>query len=305
MRASGRWGAAGGVALLALGGMAAYALERPRTTVVRFEELPVRAGPDGLSYSPIAPTGFPDCTIGMLDANVEDRESNVGVTFRPKAGLQCGFPVYPDSWWVDAGGKRFEWRGCRGPFRERLLLMGRAGIQDSGGIESGCGMKPPITYFVDLGGEPFEVGAIEKPECYGGRQRLSAGYVVYRGGGLETPAGSLDAALETPQRIEGDEISFTLVMTNDTSEDIVISRCMFVDIDFVASGAQPDVRERGYRTWLNCPAAPDVVEPGDKLRFALVAPLENATGPGTIEVEVRDENRLVQKVVGDPIEIAE
>ena len=69
-------------------------------------------------------------------------------------------------------------------------------------------------------------------------------------------------------------------MTNDTEEDIVISRCPFIDARFIASDGAEVSDAKGYRTWLNCPAAPDEVEPGDTLSFEIVVPLEGESGVG-------------------------
>ena len=176
-----------------------YAVERPHVTYVPFAELPVKGGPEGLGNSPVAPEGFPECTRELLDLHIEDTERHVDVTFRPKPGVQCGIPWSLESWWVDATGKRFDTPRSNSKFEGRLLLMGKAGASDTGGIETACGMTAPITYFIELGGEPIRVGTIEKPECWAKRRRLYPSFLLYRGGGLETPAGWLDASIVAPQ----------------------------------------------------------------------------------------------------------
>ena len=284
------WGA---LIVAAAGAGAVWYIERPKTTEVPFAHLPYSR----VDYSPEAPEGFPDCAPEMLNMKIEDTERHVNVTLRPKPGVQCGVQVFPDGWWKDATGERFEaktpdskWVG------RRLLLMGRNGASDTGSVDKACTMQAPITYYLELAGEPFAVGTIEKrPPCWGNRNRnrLFAPYMLYRDGGLETPAGWMDGSIEDLE-IGSSDLSFTFVLVNDTGEDIDLSRCPLIDVEL-----QPGDTERkgfGYRTYLNCPGAPDVAGPGDVLRFPIQAPLSEVGDGDTIEVEFRDELRVMYRV---------
>jgi hypothetical protein len=279
----------GAVAIAAIG---LWLYERPRTYEVSFRDLEVTSPVD---YSPGAPEGFPDCTIDMLDARIEDTRARVDVTFRPEPGVQCGFPVYVEAWWIDGTGERFEGKSI--PTRmagKRRLLHGANGVSDAGGIESACGMRAPYTYYLMIAGEALEIGSIEKQlGCYRTRMPIYPSYMLYRSHGLETPAGSLDGAI-SDLAVDGDRIRFTWTMTNDTDDDIEISRCPLVDLELQDAGVERE--GHGYRTYLNCLDAPDVVEPGDALRFEIEAPMDElGTGP-LLEVELRDETRTIYRV---------
>jgi hypothetical protein len=288
-------------AVIALAALAFYLYERPRVTDVAFRELLFVPPPEFFETTPLAPEGFPDCTRAMLEFLIEERETNVDVVLRPKPGVQCGIPSALESWWVDANGRRFDPPEPRPEHDERLLLMGKAGVKGGGGLETGCKMEPPVSYFIEIAGQAFEMGQIEKPECWGKGNRLWPAEVQYRDGGLETPAGWLDATIESPA-VVADGLGFVLSLTNDTDEDIVMSRCPFIDIRFVADDG-PVAPGNGYRTWLNCPAAPDIVEPGDTLRFHMAMPVEEDAPPGRLEIELRDEQRLLQRVTSHEIEV--
>jgi hypothetical protein len=284
-------------ALVALGAGAYYFYERPKTTDVAFLNLPVGGRTKG--GAPMAPEAFPECTIDMLEPNVEDTERHVDVTFRVRPDVQCAIPEVLESWWIDAEGTRYDPPPGGQETADNVLLMGKAGLDDSGGIDSGCDMQTPVTYTIDLAGKPFEVGAVEKVPCSGDRTRLFAPFGSYRTGGLETPAAWLDARVETP-RIEGSRASFVFELTNDTPEDIVIGRCPFIDVEFLPVDSSSS-RAPGYRTWLNCPAAPDMVEPGDLIRFQIRADIDPVDEPGRLEVEMHDEERLLQIVESEEI----
>jgi hypothetical protein len=237
----------------------------------------------------------------MLQFLIDERTTDVEVVLRPKPGVQCGMPPTLDSWWVDATGQRFDPPQPTPEFDERLLLMGKAGVKGGGGIETACKMEAPISYFIEIAGEAIEMGQIEKAECWGKRNRLYPAEVQYRDGGLETPAGWLDAKIESPA-VVADGLGFVLAMTNDTDENIEMSRCPFVDVKFVGDGATV-APGRGYRSWLNCPAAPDIVEPGDTLRFHMAMPFEEDAPAGRLRIELRDEYRLLQRITSDEIEV--
>lgn len=278
------------IAGLVIAGVPFWLFERPKTIDVPFRSLvPLR-----VDYSPGAPEGFPDCTPDMLDIRTEDTKTHLDVTLRPKAGTQCGVPVYPQAWWIDANGERFERDPPEGAPEGRLLLHGDNGVQDAGGISRGCTIDAPVTYFLELGGETMEIGAIErKLECHGNRNQIYATYMLSRPSGLETPAGSLDGAIETP-RADGEILTFVWVMHNDTDSDIELSRCPFMDIEFQTQDEER--RGNGFRTYINCVDAPDVVEPGDRVRFAIEAPLDDLGSGDVLEVELHDESRVLARV---------
>jgi hypothetical protein len=287
----------GWLGLVAIGSAAFYIYERPRVATVPFAELPFsRVEYDGF----VAPEGFPDCTVDMLDMRTE---RNANLTVRPKPGVQCGLEWFPDAWWVDANGVRHDpKRPARLVRPGRLLIMGAAGASDVGGVESACGLEPPLTYYMNFAGEPLKVGTVEKAECYGHGRRFYFASWLYRTGGLETPAGWLDATIEDLD-IDATIASFTFVLRNDTPETIVLSRCPLLDVQFVPRGTVP-IREAAYRTWLNCPAAPDALEPGDVVRFEIQAPLSGASGSGYLDVEYRDEDRVLDRIETDMVEVA-
>lgn len=270
-----------------------YLYERPRTYDVAFRGLEVTPPVD---YSPGAPEGFPDCTIDMLDMRVDDTGARLDVTFRPKPGIQCAMPVYPVGYWIDATGERFE-ATKKNPPDGNLLLHGANGVSDAGGIDSACTMKAPFTHFIEIGGEPIRIGAIEKQlDCYGNpnRSRVYATYMLNRGHGLESPGGWLDGAIENVE-VGDDELTFDWLMRNDTDEGVVISRCPLIDVELQTEGIERD--GKGFRTYVNCLDAPDVIEPGDTFRFAIEAPLEDVGTGEVLEVELRDESRVLYRVV--------
>ena len=281
---------------LALVALTWYVAERPRTVFVPFANLPFARSDSGWGSGPLAPEGFPDCTREMLELRVEEPKGDVNLTFRPRPGVQCGIPFQIESWWVDANGERYEARPMRviGAIPAgRMLLMGRNGAQDGGGTVYGCDVEPPVEYFVELAGESVHVGTARKPECHGQGRRFRPSILYYQDGGIETPAGWLDPEIVDPQ-VTDEGVEFALALRNDTDDDIILSRCPFVDVSFTTSGLVPD--EPGYRTFLNCPAAPDRIESGDVLLFGIVAPHENEAGVGTLHVVLRDESRPLHRL---------
>lgn len=229
----------------------------------------------------------------MLDIRTEDTRNHLDVTFRPKPGIQCGIPVYPRGWWIDANGERFDRRAPEDAPAGRRLLHGDNGAQDTGGIASMCTIDAPVTYFIELGEETVEVGAIEKQlECYRARNQIYATYLLSRPSGLETPAGWLDGAIGAP-RVDGDVLSFVWSMHNDTDSDVELSRCPLVDVELQNEGEERE--GEGFRTYVNCLDAPDVVEPGDTIRFAIEAPLEEVGDGDVLEIELRDESRVLYR----------
>ena len=275
---------------LVIVGVSFWIYERPRTTDVPFRSLV----PQRVDYSPGAPEGFPDCTLDIVDMRTDHTNAHLDVTFRPKAGTQCGIPVYPRGWWIDANGERFERRPPERAPDGRLLLHGDNGAQDTGGIASMCTIEAPVTYFIELGGEPIEIGTIEKQlECYRDRNEIYATYMLSRPYGLETPAGSLDGAIEAPS-VDGEVLSFVWAMHNDTDSDIELSRCPFVDIEL--QDEEEEREGKGFRTYVNCVDAPDLVEPGDTVRFEIEAPLDEVGSGDVVEVELHDESRVLYRV---------
>ena len=275
--------------------------------VIPFERLPVRAASKthGLIGSPLAPQGFPDCTLDMLEIKGENGNDFVSLTIGPLKGVQCGLGWWPDGLWTDSSGEVYEPPRANGSFyspsgddgrdltrRGRLLLMGSGDASSAGVVANRvCSLEPPITYSITVGDEPLEIGTLENPTCrnpgVGDAQELPYSYDLPA---LETPMGSLDPRIEEAQH-QNDELSFVLALENDTDETIVVGRCPFYDVSFATSEGNARLR-----SFLNCPAAPNDVLPGDTLRFRIVMPLQGSTGEGTLKVTLRDERRILNEV---------
>lgn len=272
---------------------------RPRVYEVPFSDLPVLAGRFGLDEEPLAVEGWPPCDQASADFRPEIGRNRISVTIRPHDDVQCALPWEPPSWWT-VGDESVNGPPARADAGlEPLLLMGAAGASGGTSIRLRCPVEEPVTLFIELDGDPVEIGSLDDPGC--GTRGPRAGRVsfYYRAGGLETPAGWLDAAIDAPESVSGETLGFVLEMTNDTPEDIPIGRCPFYEIHFVG-----DTREVERSSYLNCPAAPDVVGPGDVIRFDIELPLEGASGPGRLELELRDENRVLHRIESDRIEDA-
>ena len=286
------------VAVVAIGGAIAWwVLLRDRVYEVPFVELPVIAGRFGLDEEPLAAEGWPACTPDLVDLRPEIGENRVSVTVRPNEDVQCALPWSPPAWWT-IGDERVDAPPARGESQDPLLLMGEAGASGGTSIRLRCPVDEPVALFIELGGRPVEVGSLEDPGCGARGPRTGRVSFYYRFGGLETPAGWLDAALDAPDSVSGDTLPFVLEMTNDTDEAIPIGRCPFYDVAFVTAAERAEAR-----SYLNCPAAPDRVRPGDVIRFQVEVPLEGVAGSGHIELELRDENRTLHRITSDEIEV--
>lgn len=273
-------------------------LLRPRVFEVPFAELPVIAGRFGLDEEPLAAEGWPSCTPDLVDLRPEIGRNRISVTVRPHEDVQCALPWSPPAWWT-IGDARVESPPARSEAQDPLLLMGEAGASGTSSIRLSCPVEEPVTLFIELGGRPVEVGSLDDPGCGSRGPRSGPVSFYYRFGGLETPAGWLDAAIDAPSAVSGDALPFVVEMTNDTDEVIPIGRCPFYEAAFVTAAER--VEDRSY---LNCPAAPDRVRPGDAIRFHIELPLEGVTGSGHLELELRDENRVLHRVTGDEIDVA-
>lgn len=271
---------------------------------VPFENLPVgkATSTQPLVNSPLAPPEFPDCTQEMLEIN--SRVGNFGdfleVGLRPREGVQCGLEWWPGGLWTGATGQTYKAprvnlfkfvsrKELGNPTRGRVLLMGAAGAQHSAGVGPACRLETPLTYSITLAEEAVEVGTVDDTRCTPGKGAERP--YVYNPPGLETPMAFLDPRIDAVERQTPDTLSFILVLTNDTDEPIAVGRCPFYDVSYVTSEGKARLR-----SYLNCPAAPDEVRPGEALRFSIELPLRDLGGPGKLNMTLRDETRPLHKL---------
>lgn len=273
--------------------------------VVPFTPMEVEAGSaiEGLAGSPLAPDAFPDCTDELVDLRTEIDQDSIDLTVRPKPGVQCGLDWSPEAVWLGADEQRYVPPPSRqplpqGPLDGRLLLMGDNGASHWAPVAGeACQLEGPIRYFIVLGGEEVEVASMETPGCSARRAKRTQSF-WYRMTGVETPAGWLDAELVAPEIVTGTVLTFVLRLTNDTEETIVLGRCPFFDATFSTSSGKTHLR-----SYLNCPAAPDEIEPGAEVRFPIELPVDNVSGTGQIRFVLRDERRPLQRLTSEKIEV--
>jgi hypothetical protein len=262
---------------------------------IQFENLPVTKSGDPYN-APLAPPQFPDCTPDRLDINRRVEGNRIALTLRPREGVQCGLDWWPGGFFTDATGQVTNRPRCNVPIctdrsftQGRILLMGANGAEHNAWVRAICELERPVTYNITLADEAVEVRTIDEPRC-GQGGGLEKPY-SYRGGGLETPMAFLDPSIDEVERERPDVLSFILTLVNDTDGTIGVGRCPFYDVTYVTSEGKTRLR-----SYLNCPAAPDEVSPGEALRFSIEMPLRSLDRPGRLNLTLRDENRPLHKL---------
>lgn len=273
-----------------------------------FVELPVRNSVlDG--DTPIAPPQFPDCTRDTVEVQSETEAGFVTVEVRARRGVQCGLQPWPNGFWTDATGDVFEPKR-QAPFEadrfdrkpevepgdpqladhSRILLMGSSRARHSARTRV-CGV-PPLTYSITFVGDPFEIATVDDPICRGeasgGALEKKYSFESYQ---LETPMAFLDPQIEVLESETPAMLSFMLTLVNDTDEAISTGRCPFYDVTYKTSD-----RQSRLRSYLNCPAAPDEVRPGQTIGFRIELGVKGATSPGALKVTLRDQRRILHEL---------